>query len=93
MSESTKIPKEILNQIKNDFNYWYPVDLRGSGKDLVGNHLSFYIFHHVALFDPKHWPKSISVNGFMKLEGQRTSKSKGWFVPLWKSSKFNHVNT
>jgi len=85
VSESTKISKEILTQIKNDFNYWYPVDLRGSGKDLVGNHLSFYIFHHVALFDPKHWPKSISVNGFMKLEGQRTSKSKGWFIPLWKS--------
>lgn len=33
-----------------EFVYYYPTDLRVSGKDLVGNHLSFYIFTHVAIW-------------------------------------------
>lgn len=30
--------------------YFYPTDLRVSGKDLVGNHLTFYIFTHIAIW-------------------------------------------
>ena len=75
----------LLDQIRNEFLYWYPVDLRNSGKDLVGNHLSFFIFHHVALFEQKYWPKAIGVNGFMLLEGKPIHKSQGNFVPLWKA--------
>ena len=59
------------------FNYWYPVDLRSSGKDLVPNHLLFFLFHHVALFEEENWPKALAVNGFVSLEGQKMSKSKG----------------
>lgn len=47
----TKIPKETLDRLKQEFEYWYPVDLRASGKDLVPNHLSYYLYNHVAM-----WP-------------------------------------
>ena len=77
--------REILERIRQEFQYWYPVDLRNSGKDLVGNHLSFFILHHVALFEPRYWPRAIGVNGFMLAEGRPMHKSQGNFVPLWKA--------
>ncbi|HUK27854.1 MAG TPA: leucine--tRNA ligase [Candidatus Acidoferrales bacterium] len=83
--KAARIDRELLDDVRNEFLYWYPVDLRNSGKDLVGNHLSFFIFHHVALFEKKYWPKGIGVNGFMLLEGRPIHKSSGNFVPLWKA--------
>ncbi|WNY26575.1 leucine--tRNA ligase [Methanolapillus ohkumae] len=76
------ISEPFLDQIQKEFNYWYPVDLRSSGKDLVPNHLLFFLFHHVALFDESKWPKAIAVNGFVSLEGQKMSKSKGPLLTL-----------
>ncbi|WP_309492909.1 leucine--tRNA ligase [Candidatus Hecatella orcuttiae] len=76
---------ETLDAMRREFLYWYPVDLRNSGKDLVPNHLTFYIFHHAALFPPEHWPKAIGVNGFMRVEGEEMHKSKGNFIPLRKA--------
>ncbi|HXZ90178.1 MAG TPA: leucine--tRNA ligase [Candidatus Dormibacteraeota bacterium] len=79
------VDSKLLDEIRNEFLYWYPVDLRNSGKDLVGNHLSFFILHHVALFDPPYWPRAIGVNGFMLLEGRTIHKSKGNYIPLRKA--------
>ena len=73
---------ELIDEMKNEFNYWYPVDIRSSGKDLVPNHLLFFLFHHVALFDESKWPKALAVNGFVSLEGQKMSKSKGPILTL-----------
>ena len=58
------------------------MDLRSSGKDLVPNHLLFFLFHHVALFEEENWPKALAVNGFVSLEGQKMSKSKGPILTL-----------
>jgi len=76
-SADTGLSPELLEEIRRHFNYWYPVDLRSSGKDLVPNHLLFFLFHHVALFEEDKWPKALAVNGFVSLEGQKMSKSKG----------------
>jgi len=75
----TGLSPELLEEIRKHFNYWYPVDLRSSGKDLVPNHLLFFLFHHVALFEEDKWPKALAVNGFVSLEGQKMSKSKARF--------------
>lgn len=85
LSKQIGIDQEVLEKIREEFVYWYPVDLRNSGKDLVANHLSFFILHHVALFDERYWPRAIGVNGFMSLEGRPIHKSQGNFVPLWKA--------
>ncbi|MEM2980468.1 MAG: leucine--tRNA ligase, partial [Thermoproteota archaeon] len=63
VARKTGVPPEFLRRLREEFDYWYPVDLRNSGKDLVANHLTFYIFHHVAIFPEEKWPKQISVNG------------------------------
>lgn len=79
---SNGLNADLINKMKSEFNYWYPVDLRSSGKDLVPNHLLFFLFHHVALFDESKWPKALAVNGFVSLEGQKMSKSKGPILTL-----------
>ncbi|MEM2906287.1 MAG: leucine--tRNA ligase [Candidatus Bathyarchaeia archaeon] len=73
---------DVLEAMRREFLYWYPVDLRNSGKDLVPNHLSFFIFQHVALLPEELWPKGIGVNGSLAVEGAKMSKSKGNFVAL-----------
>ena len=82
VAKENGIEESLLERIKRDFNYWYPVDLRGSGKDLIGNHLTFFIFHHVAIFPRDKWPRGITVNGFMMLNGKPMSKSKGNYLSL-----------
>ncbi len=74
--------KELYNIFRKDFEYFYPVDMRVSAKDLIQNHLTFFIFHHVALFEEKHWPKGIAVNGYVNVEGEKMSKSKGNIIPF-----------
>jgi leucyl-tRNA synthetase len=73
---------DIINEMKEEFEHFYPVDMRGSGKDLIQNHLTFFIMQHVALFHKKHWPKGISVNGYVNVEGEKMAKSKGNVIPL-----------
>ncbi|MEM4260173.1 MAG: leucine--tRNA ligase [Candidatus Woesearchaeota archaeon] len=71
-----------IEELKNQFNYYYPVDYRNSGKDLIQNHFIFYIFNHCAIFPEKHWPKGIGVNGWVLVNGQKMSKSLGNVIPL-----------
>ena len=82
VSEKSGIDPDFLKSLREDFDYWYPVDLRSSGKDLVANHLLFFLFHHIALFPEKYWPRAIAVNGFVSLEGKKMSKSKGPLLTL-----------
>ncbi|MEM7819556.1 MAG: leucine--tRNA ligase [Candidatus Aenigmatarchaeota archaeon] len=82
ISKESKINKKIIMDMKNEFEYFYPVDLRTSGKDLLQHHLIFYIFHHTAIFPEKYWPKAIAVNGYVNVEKEKMSKSKGNIISL-----------
>lgn len=85
ISNSTGIPKEVIEEMRKEFTYWYPLDVRHSGKDLIPNHLSFFIFNHAAIFPEELWPKAIAVNGFVLLEGKKMSKSLRNIIPLRKA--------
>lgn len=82
VSEKTKIPVRVLRELKRDFEYWYPLDSRHSGKDLIPNHLTFFIYNHTAIFPEDKWPKQIAVNGWVLLRGHKMSKSLGNVIPL-----------
>jgi leucyl-tRNA synthetase len=71
-----------LEEAKAEFDYWYPFASRGSGKDLVQNHLTFSLFNHVALFPEDKWPRAFAVNGWMRVRGEKMSKSLGNFLTL-----------
>ena len=72
----------LIEAIRNEFCYFYPLDARHSGRDLVQNHLSFFIFNHVAIFARENWPRKIVVNGSVLMEGKKMSKSLGNIIPL-----------
>ena len=80
VSKLAGIDMKVLKAMKNEFLYWYPVDLRNSAKELIPNHLTFFAFHHAALFEQKHWPRGFSVNGMIQIEGQKMSKSRNVFI-------------
>ena len=82
VSADSGIHSDLLEEMRKEFLYWYPFDLRNSAKELVPNHLSFCIFHHAALFPPELWPRAIGVNGMLMVEGQGMHKSKGNFITL-----------
>ena len=76
------VPSEKVQEIQDEFNYWYPLDWRLSAKDLVGNHLSFLMFHHSAIYPEEKWPRGTVVFGMGLLEGNKMSSSKGNVVLL-----------
>ena len=77
----------ISFEIKKEFEYYYPLDSRHSGRDLIPNHLSFFIFNHSILFSKNLWPKQIVVNGSVLMDGKKMSKSMGNIIPLRKAIK------
>ncbi|USN43900.1 MAG: leucine--tRNA ligase [Candidatus Woesearchaeota archaeon] len=82
VAKESGISEDLLQSIREEFLYWYEggYDFRSSGKDLIQNHLTFSLFHHTALFPKEHWPSGISVNGYILLNNEKMSKSKGNFI-------------
>jgi leucyl-tRNA synthetase len=78
----SQIPKETLESMRREFEYFYPLDLRTSGKDLIPNHLTFFLYVHLAIFPPEYWPRSVRANGHLMLNGSKMSKSTGNFMTL-----------
>lgn len=80
----SQISREHLEEMRRQFLYWYPVDLRSSGKDLIANHLTFSLYNHCAVWQdqPNMWPKAFRVNGHLLLNGEKMSKSTGNFLTL-----------
>ncbi|KAM3723058.1 Leucine--tRNA ligase [Dirofilaria immitis] len=78
------IPESQLAICRKEFLYWYPVDMRASGKDLLQNHLTYYLFNHVAIWknQPELWPRSIRANGHLLLNNEKMSKQTGNFLTL-----------
>ena len=55
VANKVDMPVKLLKLMRNDFTYWYPVDLRCSGKDLIQNHLTMFLYNHAAI-----WPEDES---------------------------------
>ncbi|KAI0045191.1 leucyl-tRNA synthetase [Auriscalpium vulgare] len=75
--QNSPLPKEKADALKREYDYFYPFDLRSSGKDLINNHLSFAVYNHAAIFPQDKWPLSMRANGHLLVNGQKMSKSKG----------------
>jgi len=80
LAKGVKLTEKRLREMRTEFSYWYPVDMRNSAKELIPNHLTFFAFHHAALFPEKQWPRGFGINGMIQIEGKKMSKTKGNFV-------------
>ncbi len=85
VAKAAKTTEKRLKEMRTEFTYWYPVDLRNSAKELIPNHLTFFAFHHAALFPEKQWPRGFGINGMIQIEGKKMSKTKGIFV-TWRGA-------
>ena len=84
LPKDSKIPKAALEKMRAEFEFWYPCDIRVSGKDLVPNHLTYTLYNHVAMWPeaPTNWIKGIRANGHLLLNSEKMSKSTGNFLTL-----------
>lgn len=82
--EGCNIPVESLDKMKNEFRYWYPMNLRVSAKDLIPNHLTMALFNHAAIWEdePGMWPRGYYTNGHVLVDAEKMSKSKGNFLMM-----------
>jgi leucyl-tRNA synthetase len=80
--ESNTISMDKLVKMRNEFQYFYPLNLRVSGKDLVQNHLTYSLYNHAAIFPKEHWPQAFRANGHLLLNSEKMSKSTGNFLTL-----------
>jgi leucyl-tRNA synthetase len=78
------LPPGLVAACRREFEFWYPMDLRVSGKDLINNHLTFCLYTHTALWpaDPSKWPLAMRCNGHLLLNAEKMSKSTGNFKTL-----------
>ncbi|MFB6073606.1 MAG: leucine--tRNA ligase [Haloarculaceae archaeon] len=73
-------PDERALDLREEWDFWYPVDFRCSANDLIQNHLTFFLYHHAELFPEPKWPQGITIMGMGLLEGTKMSSSKGHVV-------------
>jgi leucyl-tRNA synthetase len=76
------IKKDVLDKMRDEFEYWYPMDMRVSGKDLIPNHLTMSLYTHSEVWSeqPDKWPRSMYGNGHIMVDAAKMSKSKGNFL-------------
>jgi leucyl-tRNA synthetase len=73
-----KPQNEIWDEIKSDFQYWYPVDINLGGKEHKTVHFPVFLMNHVALMPEDKWPNGIFVHWWVTQKGrEKISKSKG----------------
>lgn len=77
VAKLSRIEKEKLEAMQENFDYWYPLAFNSSATELIPNHMSFSIFQHTAIF-PKEKRQAGTLNlGMLITEGQKMSSSKG----------------
>jgi len=69
--------KQIWDEIRKEFEYWYPLDLNAGGKEHKAAHFPVFIMNHIAIFPEKFWPKGIFVNWHLITYGKKMSKHFG----------------
>jgi leucyl-tRNA synthetase len=78
--QSSAVRKEKLDVLRNEFEYWYPLDLRVSGKDLIGNHLTMSLYNHAAIWPDQmesKWPRSFFANGHAMIDHKKVRQGEG----------------
>jgi leucyl-tRNA synthetase len=58
------------------------LDLHVSSKDLVTNHLTFFLYNHVALFPKERCPQSVRLNGRVIFNSEKVTRALGNYHTL-----------
>jgi leucyl-tRNA synthetase len=73
-----KSKNSMWNDIKSDFDYWYPVDINLGGKEHKTVHFPVFLMNHIAVMPKEKRPQGIFVHWWVTQKGkEKISKSKG----------------
>ncbi len=73
---------ETWKKIREDFEYWYPLDINLGGKEHQTVHFPPFLMNHVGILNQRDWPRGIFVNWWLTMQGGKISKSKGGAEPI-----------
>ncbi|NQV91849.1 leucine--tRNA ligase [Candidatus Woesearchaeota archaeon] len=76
------LPDKSWKQIKDEFDYFYPLDLNLGGKEHKTVHFPVFLMNHVGILKKQDWPKGIFINSWVTGKGSKISKSKGGAEPI-----------
>ena len=83
VSSSTGVSEELLEKIRKDVLYWYPLDYNLGGKEHMTVHFPVFLFNHAAILPEEMRPKGIIVNWYVTgKNSDKISKSKGGAQPI-----------
>jgi len=88
-AECPGVTEEKLKKMRHEFEYWYPMDLRVSAKDLIRNHLTMSLYNHAAIWKESNLEQRMTrnyfCNGYLNLNNEKMSKSTGNFLSMKQS--------
>ncbi len=83
VSKETGISADLLDKIKADVHYWYPLDINLGGKEHMTVHFPVFLLNHRAILPDEMQPKGILVNWYVTGKNKdKISKSKGGAQPI-----------
>jgi len=74
--------KKKWKTIREEFEYFYPLDINLGGKEHQTVHFPVFIMNHIGILPADKWPKGILVNWWVTGKGGKISKSKGGAEPI-----------
>ena len=80
------VDAELQREVRQDFEYWYPLDLNIGGKEHKRVHFPVFLFTHALLLPPELGPRGIYVHWWLTASsGEKVSKrhisAKGGAIP------------
>ena len=82
VSKNTGVSTDLLDTIRKDVLYWYPLDINLGGKEHMTVHFPVFMFNHMAILPPEMQPKGLIVNWYITGGKEKISKSKGGAQPI-----------
>ncbi|MFA6869811.1 MAG: leucine--tRNA ligase [Methanomethylophilus sp.] len=83
VAAATGIDTALLDKIKADVHYWYPLDINLGGKEHMTVHFPVFLMNHRAILPDSVQPRGIIVNWYVTGKNKdKISKSKGGAQPI-----------
>ena len=80
------VPRPLLDEVREEFLYWYPLDLNMGGKEHKRVHYPVFLYTHARLLPPELQPRGVYVHGWITGPGgtkisKKEVSSKGGRIP------------
>ena len=83
VSSKSGISEELIEKVRKDVLYWYPLDINLGGKEHMTVHFPVFLLNHAAILPEEMNPRGLVVNWYVTGKNKdKISKSKGGAQPI-----------